>query len=71
MPPTYKFKYLLSFCLLAVGIDLGTTFSVIGVNDNGKVIIIPDKQGKSFRTTKENDCIDRLSRDYIDSYYVS
>lgn len=29
-----------------VGVDLGTTFSVIGVSINGKVNIIPDQQGR-------------------------
>jgi molecular chaperone DnaK (HSP70) len=26
-------------------VDLGTTFSVVGINVNGKVIIIDDKKG--------------------------
>lgn len=30
---------------LAVGIDLGTTFSVVGINKNGRVIIVEDKDG--------------------------
>ena len=28
-----------------VGVDLGTTFSVIGFSQNGKVVIIEDKEG--------------------------
>lgn len=35
-----------SFMLsLAVGIDLGTTFSVVGINKHGKIIIVEDKLG--------------------------
>ncbi len=30
---------------IAVGIDLGTTFSVVGINKQGKIIIIEDKAG--------------------------
>jgi len=29
-----------------VGIDLGTTFSVVGVNQHGKVVIVEDKTGR-------------------------
>jgi len=31
--------------ITTVGIDLGTTFSVVGINKNGNIIIIEDKQG--------------------------
>jgi molecular chaperone DnaK (HSP70) len=31
--------------LAAVGIDLGTTFSVVGASINGKVVIMEDKSG--------------------------
>lgn len=34
--------------LLAIGVDLGTTFSVVGINRLGEVIIIEDKQGKKI-----------------------
>ncbi len=33
---------------LAVGVDLGTTFSVVGVNIDGKVVIVNDKQGHNI-----------------------
>ncbi|RYH04757.1 hypothetical protein EON65_46590 [archaeon] len=31
---------------VAVGIDLGTTFSVIGANINGEVVVFSDRQGR-------------------------
>jgi molecular chaperone DnaK (HSP70) len=32
----------------AVGIDLGTTFSVVGFNQNGKVTIVSDEYGRNI-----------------------
>jgi molecular chaperone DnaK (HSP70) len=31
-----------------VGVDLGTTFSVVGINNNGKIIIVEDKLGNKI-----------------------
>jgi hypothetical protein len=31
-----------------VGIDLGTTYSVVGFNDGGNVVIVPDKNGRKI-----------------------
>jgi hypothetical protein len=35
-------------CLLAIGVDLGTTFSVVGININKKVTMIEDDAGVLF-----------------------
>lgn len=38
--------YFCYFCVnIAVGIDLGTTFSVVGFSKDGKVVIVQDKAG--------------------------
>lgn len=31
--------------ITTIGVDLGTTFSVVGINKNGKIIIIEDDAG--------------------------
>ena len=34
--------------ITTVGVDLGTTFSVVGINVNGKVVIVEDKLGRKI-----------------------
>ncbi len=41
-------SYVVPYIFVAVGIDLGTTYSVIGYNSNGNVVIVPDKNGRKI-----------------------
>ncbi len=60
---------------LAVGLDLGTTFSCIGVYRNGKVEIIPNSKGEKTTpsiviiTNDSNIYVGEDAIDYLDQYY--
>lgn len=45
---SYFYIFNMIICLLAIGVDLGTTFSVVGININKKVTMIEDDAGVLF-----------------------